>query len=284
MKLRLGALCLFDNPTGEDGRALIRQFVLVREADRMGFDDIWLAECADDPAHPSTAVETLLGHLAGVTSKARIGAVVQPWRHEVEALAQSLATASLLGRGRLALAADARGAHTDATASLAALQAKLAGQGGPLIPAAPGVPVPAWAVVDSADAARQAAARVAGLWVPAELDEAEVDALIGAFREAGGSTDPGVLLARFACPAATREAASALAQPFAHWRAGADAAPAMLARSLVGSHAEVAQALRHLGDRFGLLGVVVVPMSAGFDDAKHILADLVDEVRPLLDD
>ncbi|PZQ65254.1 MAG: hypothetical protein DI563_25835 [Variovorax paradoxus] len=284
MKLRLGALCLFDNPTGEDGRALIRQFVLVREADRMGFDDIWLAECADDPAHPSTAVEALLGHLAGVTSRARIGAVVQPWRHEPEALAQSLAMASLLGRGRLALAADARGVNTDATASLAALQARLAGQGGPLIPAAPGVPMPAWAVVDSVDAARQAAARGLGLWLPAELDEVEVDALIGAFREAGGSTDPGVLLARFACPAATREAASALAQPFAHWRAGADAAPAMLARSLVGSHAEVAQALRHLGERFGLLGVIVVPMSAGFDDAKHILADLVDEVRPLLDD
>ncbi|MFP5472371.1 MAG: LLM class flavin-dependent oxidoreductase [Gammaproteobacteria bacterium] len=284
MKLRLGALCLFENPTGEDGRALIRQFVLVREADRMGFDDIWLAECADDPAHPSTAIEALVGHLAGVTSKARIGAVVQPSRHEAEALAQSLATASLLSRGRLALAADARGAHTDATASLAALQARLAGQGGPLIPAAPGVPVPAWAVVDSAEAARQAAARGLGLWLPAELDEAAVEALIAAFREAGGSADPGVLLARFACPAATREAALALAQPFAHWRAGADAAPAMLARSLVGSHAEVAQALRHLGERFGLLGVIVVPMSAGFDDAKHILADMVDEVRPLLDD
>ncbi|GLU32167.1 hypothetical protein WKR88_08405 [Trinickia caryophylli] len=28
MKLRMGALCLFDNPTDEDGRALIRQFVL----------------------------------------------------------------------------------------------------------------------------------------------------------------------------------------------------------------------------------------------------------------
>lgn len=284
MKLRLGALCLFENPTAEDGRALIRQFVLVREADRMGFDEIWLAECADDPAHPSTAVEALLGHLAGVTSKARIGAVVQPSRHEAEALAQSLATASLLSRGRLALAADARGTRREALASLAALQSRLSGQGGPLIPAAPGGSVPAWALVDGIEAARQAAALGLGLWLPAELDEEAVHALIAAFREAGGLADAGVLLARFACPGATREAALALAQPFAQWRAGADGAPAMLARSLVGSHAEVAQALRRLAERFGLLGVIVVPMSAGFDDAKHILADLVDEVRPLLDD
>jgi hypothetical protein len=34
----------------------------------------------------------------------------------------------------------------------------------------------------------------------------------------------------------------------------------------------------------GLYGVVIVPMSAHFDTAKHILADRVDEVRPLLED
>ena len=32
MSLRLGALCRFENPSDEAGRALIRQFVLVREA------------------------------------------------------------------------------------------------------------------------------------------------------------------------------------------------------------------------------------------------------------
>ena len=73
---KLGYLCLSENPTAEEGRALIRQFVLVREADRMGYDDIWLGEHHHDPAWPTGAATTLLGHLAAVTSKARIGSMV----------------------------------------------------------------------------------------------------------------------------------------------------------------------------------------------------------------
>ena len=42
----LGYLGLCENPTAEEGRALVRQFVLVQEADRMGYDDIWLARRA----------------------------------------------------------------------------------------------------------------------------------------------------------------------------------------------------------------------------------------------
>ena len=52
----------------------------------------------------------------------------------------------------------------------------------------------------------------------------------------------------------------------------------------MGSHAEFALQIRELQATLGLEGVVIVPMSAHFDTAKHILANMVDEVRPLLDD
>lgn len=290
MKLRLGALCLFENPTGEAGRALIRQFVLVREADRMGYDDIWLEERHGDAARPSAAITTLLGHLAGVTSKARIGAVLQPLQRELGQLAEDLATAELLARGRLALAVDARGrAPADARDGCAALDAlaelrtRLAA--GVVVPQPSGAALPAWAVVDGAPAVRRAARQGMAPWLPAELPLAEVAPLLAQWREAGGDgTLPAPLLVRYACPAATREAALALAAPFAQALVGDASAPALLEEALVGSHAEVAARIRALADRFGLGGVVIAPMSAGFDDAKHILADMVDEVRPLLDD
>ena len=79
---------------------------------------------------------------------------------------------------------------------------------------------------------------------------------------------------------------SVLGAPLEVWRPAGDCRILVFA----GIHGEegettaaLSKALRHLGERFGLLGVIVVPMSAGFDDAKHILADLVDEVLPLLE-
>ncbi|MDF1484094.1 hypothetical protein PY257_02665 [Ramlibacter sp. H39-3-26] len=59
MSLRPGLLCLFENPTDEAGRALIRQFVLVREAERHG-----------DAARRGGAITTLFGHLGGVPMSA----------------------------------------------------------------------------------------------------------------------------------------------------------------------------------------------------------------------
>jgi alkanesulfonate monooxygenase SsuD/methylene tetrahydromethanopterin reductase-like flavin-dependent oxidoreductase (luciferase family) len=286
MKLRLGTLCLFENPSDEAGRALIRQFVLVREADRMGYDDIWLAERHGDARRPSTAITTLLGHLAGVSSKARIGAIVQPGGRQPERLAEDLATAELLSRGRLALAADALGADAAfAIDAMAAVRAALAGEAAPLLPRSSGTLLPSWAVADRSEAARHAAARGLGLWLPAETTQAEVAALIEVHRDSSPAAAlPGPLLTRYACPAATGEEASAMARPFVQALVGEARSEALLAQSLVGSHAEVAAQIRALGERFGLAGVVIAPMSANFDTAKHILADMVDEVRPLLDD
>ena len=42
--------------TPEDQRALTRQFVLVREADRMGYDDIWIGEQHADGHWPTPSI------------------------------------------------------------------------------------------------------------------------------------------------------------------------------------------------------------------------------------
>lgn len=193
---RLGYLCLAENPSAEAGRALVRQFVLVREADRTGYDDIWLGEQHGDSAWPTGGVLSLLGHLVAVTSKARTQA----------ACARYAATA-----GR----------------------------------------------------------------------------------------PPALTLARFACSADTRDQALAIATPYfealaaratrAGWgadpsRSIAQSVPALIAQSLVGSHAEVAAQVQALGAQQGVARVAIVPSSGQFDTHKHILAAFVDEVRPLLDD
>jgi alkanesulfonate monooxygenase SsuD/methylene tetrahydromethanopterin reductase-like flavin-dependent oxidoreductase (luciferase family) len=285
MSLRLGTLCLFENPSDEAGRALIRQFVLVREADRMGYDDIWMAERHGDARRPSGAITTLLGHLAGVTSKARIGAVLQPQGRDPVQLAEDLATAALLSRERLALAADALGEPgSRALDALAVVRDALAGGAAEPVPRPPAAQAPAWALTDEPDAARRAAALGLGLWLPPWLGEQAVAALVAAYRDAAGEgADPRTLLTRYACPCATREAALEIARPYLGALPGPAQADAVLAQSLVGSHAEVAAQIKRLEAGLGLHGVVVVPMSAQFDTAKHILADMVDEVRPLLD-
>lgn len=289
MTLRLGLLCLFENPSDEAGRALIRQFVLVREADRMGYDDIWLAERHGDASRPSAAVTALLGHLAGVTSKARIGAVLQPAGRDAVQLAEDLATVELLSRGRLALAADAQGQASGlAVDALAALRGRLGGEAAGLVPRPTGASLPAWVITDRADSVRSAATLGLGLWLPPALPLAAVPGLLDLYRstarDPGGAAEPQPLLTRYACPAATREEALAIARPYLEARVGPGEADAVLAQSLVGSHAEVAGQIKRLEAELGLHGVVIVPMSAHFDTAKHILSDMVDEVRPLLDD
>jgi alkanesulfonate monooxygenase SsuD/methylene tetrahydromethanopterin reductase-like flavin-dependent oxidoreductase (luciferase family) len=119
------------------------------------------------------------------------------------------------------------------------------------------------------------------------------------YTEASGGRAPALVLARFACTAATRAQALAVAEPYLAafaararargWgaqreRSIATDVTALLAHSLVGSHAEVAAQFHALAESYGATRVAVVPTSAQFDAHKHILADFVDEVRPLFDE
>lgn len=321
---RLGYLCLCENPSAEDGRALIRQFVLVREADRMGYDDIWLGEHHHERAWPSGAVTALLGHLAAVTSKARIGSMVlAPATRDAFQLAEDVATIDLLSKGRFefgvarglawagspnAAPADAAEARSRLRHAMALIQDLLAGQPVPgvdgaapltLVPTPAQQPLPVWIASGDESLLRHAAERGWGLMAAATHSRPRVQRAVQIYTEASGGRAPALVLARFACTAPTRDEAVAIAQPYfdafaararsAGWgadraRSIASDAQALLDESLIGSHAEVAAQFKALADTCGASRVAIVPTSAQFDTHKHILADFVDEVRPLFDE
>jgi alkanesulfonate monooxygenase SsuD/methylene tetrahydromethanopterin reductase-like flavin-dependent oxidoreductase (luciferase family) len=317
---KLGYLCLSENPSAEAGRALVRQFVLAREAERMGYDDIWLGEQHGDMAWPQGAITALLGFLAGVTSKARIGSMcLLPALQQPLPLAETLATLDLLTKGRLHLGVasgaafptvlQAHGLTPDQARSrmhevLGQTLALLAGEAQPsqdlaLVPGPVQARLPVWLAADDEASLRHAASQGWGLMAAATHSPARVARAVQLYTAASGGRAPELVLARFACSADTAEEAQAIARPYfeglaqraaaAGW--GADAgqssardAGTLMAQSLVGSHAEVARQFSALGEGWGATRVAIVPTSGQFDTHKHILAAFVDEVRPLLED
>jgi alkanesulfonate monooxygenase SsuD/methylene tetrahydromethanopterin reductase-like flavin-dependent oxidoreductase (luciferase family) len=318
----MGYLCMSENPSDEAGRALIRQFVLVREAERMGYDDIWLGEQHFDPLWPQGALSAMLGYMAAVTNKSRIGAMVcQPALHDPIRLAEDVATLDLLSKGRFglgvgsgaafpkALAAQGLTAETararmhanllEAFALMSAKQDLPGNTGLPLYPKPAQSPVPVWMACDDEAGIRLAAEQGWGLMAAATHTLARVERATSLYKEASGGKAPLLMLARFASTAATRDEALAIARPYFDtfatralaegWgrdrsRSIAQDVDALLAESLMGSHTEVAEQFKAIGVRYGATGIAIVPTSAQFDTHKHILADFVDEIRPMLDE
>lgn len=326
MSPKLSYLCLFENPTREAARALIRQFVLVREADRMGYDEIWLGELHGEGNWPSAAAVALLGHLAGVTSHARIGAMaLLPAWHDPVRLAGDVATLDLLSKGRFNLGVSRGGpfaprlansvagtaADTDAVA-LEALELmtrlwnedRVSFHGAhfrvdplTLVPR-PAQAIPTWIATTTPAVVRHAARQGHGLMAAATCTPAYARELLGIYRDQAPAGDPRMVLARFAFSAASRDEAVAVARPYLEQFAARMAARGvtakagrstldvdeLLAMSLVGSHAEVAEHITRLQEEVGVHSLALIPTSAQFDTVKHCLADFVDEVRPLLPD
>jgi len=324
---KLGYLCLCENPSAEAGRALIRQFVLVREADRMGYDDIWIGEHHFDPAWPGGASSALLGHLAGVTSKARIGSLaLLPALRDPIQLSEEAATIDLLSKGRFELGVASGAAfpgtlrpHGLARANAQArlretmglvqslLQGEPVSANGPhhrfppvtLVPLPQQSKLPIWVASEDETTLRYAAEHGWGLMAAATHTQERVQAAIHTYTQASGGRAPELVLARFGCAAATREEAEAIARPYFEalvvraiangWgpdprRSIVRSVDALVQHSLVGSYAEVAQQFAALAQSYGATRVAIVPTCAQFDTHKHILADFVDEVRPLLED
>lgn len=310
---KLGYLCLSENPTGETGRALIRQFVLVREAERMGYDDIWLGECHADNHWPHGGTMTLLGYLAAVTSKSRIGSMaLLPARHDATQLAEDVATLDLLSKGRFELGVASGSAfaatlkahglsRTDAhgcmRSTLQTTQDLLAQPD--FVPRPVQATVPISVATDDEATLRHAAQQGWGLMAAATHSPARIARAVGIYTEANGGRAPSLTLARFACSAKTREEALAIAQPYFEafvsrataqgWGADPEQSiarklDALIQDSLIGSYKEVAAQFKDMASRFGATRVAIIPTSAQFDTHKHILADFVDEVRPLYDD
>lgn len=320
----LGYLCLSENPTAEAGRALVRQFVLVREAERMGYDDIWLGEQHFDGHWPHGGAVALLGQLAAVTSKSRIGSMaLLPATRDALQLAEDVATLDLISKGRFqfGVASGSAFAKTLAARGLSPIQAReglhrtldqvmsllggsplpgtVADDGLSLVPRPAQAQVPVWIACDDDAGIERAAHRGWGLMAAATHTPARVRSAVERYTLASGGRAPELVLARFACTAATREEALAIARPYFEsfvpraqaqgWgadpkRSLAHDVEALLAESLVGQHTEVAAQFRAMAERYGATRIAILPTSAQFDTHKHILADFVDEVRPMLED
>lgn len=238
---RFGYFCLFENPTNEASRALVRQFVLVREADRMRFDDIWIAEHHFDSEWPTGAAPALLGYLAGVAAKARIGSAgLSPAFRDPVKIAEDVATLDLVTKGRFNFGigrgalfpeqyrhfgvteeeAEARiaEAHTLIHRLLYEEEVSFAGQYFKVeamrLQPRPEQAISTWIVADTESLIRLAARTGAGIICPATCTDARLKEIVGIYRDEAPEGDPRLVLARFCFSAATREAALAVAVPY----------------------------------------------------------------------
>lgn len=238
---RFGYLCLFENPTDEAGRALVRQFVLVREADRMRFDDIWIAEHHFDSAWPTGAAPALLGYLAGITAKARIGSagLIPAFRDPVK-LAEDAATLDLVTKGRFNFgighggpfpeqhrqfgvrAAEAEERVLEAYELIGRLlyeeEVSFAGKyfkvDAMKLQPRPEQPIPTWIAAGSENMIRHAARTGAGIMCAATYTDEYLKRVIDIYRDEAPDGDPRLVLARFCFTAEKREDALAVAEPY----------------------------------------------------------------------
>ena len=75
MSFGLSVLDVSPVSSGSDGsRALPNMLELARLADRLGYERYWLAEHHNLPSIASSAPEVMIGHVANVTQRIRVGA------------------------------------------------------------------------------------------------------------------------------------------------------------------------------------------------------------------
>lgn len=241
MNPRFGYLCLFENPTSESGRALTRQAILAREAERMRYDDIWIAEQHFDDALPSGAITALLGYLAGVTLRARIGsaALLTPFRDPVQ-VAEDIASIDLLTKARFNFGVSAGGpfplqnghfgvSREEAQArSLEALELigrllseeEVSHEGKHFkvdklrLAPRPAQPIPTWIATTTESTIRHAAQKGYGLIASATCTRERLREMFAIYRDEAPEGDPRLVLARFGFTGGKREDALAVAQPY----------------------------------------------------------------------
>lgn len=241
MNPRFGYLCLFDNPTAEAGRALTRQLILVREAERMRFDDIWIAEHHFDEHWPSGSCAVMLGYAAGVTMRARIGsASFLPALRDPIQLAEDVASIDLLTKGRFNFGVASGAAFPRQASNFGVPPAEAAERGLEALELIqrllqepevthhggyfqveklrlaprPEQPVPTWIATTTESTIRLAARKGYGLMASATCTNEQLRRMLAIYREEAPDGDPRLVLARFGFTAATRDEAISIARPY----------------------------------------------------------------------
>jgi alkanesulfonate monooxygenase SsuD/methylene tetrahydromethanopterin reductase-like flavin-dependent oxidoreductase (luciferase family) len=319
MNPRFGYLCLFDNPSAEAGRALTRQLILVREAERMRYDDIWVGEHHFDDQFPSGSCAVMLGYAAGVTMRARIGsAAFLPALRDPIQLAEDVASLDLLTKSRFNFGVASGAAFPEQTAKFGVPAAEAGARGlealelvqrllaepevthqGKYFQAdklslapRPEQAVPTWIATTDESTIRLAARKGYGLMASATCTEDQLRRMLATYREEAPEGDPRLVLARFGFATSGRDEAVSIATPYleafcAHMKAsrgdrsgsGELDPQTLLSMSLVGDYKEVAANVNRLNEELGVHGIAIIPTTSQFDTVKRCLAAFVDEIR-----
>src|SRR5258708_14498304 len=121
MLIPLSVLDLSPIPAGtKDSEALINTLDLARAADRLGYVRYWLAEHHSIPSVASTSPEIMIGHVASVTNRMRIGSggIMLP-NHAPLRIAEEFRVLEALYPGRIDLGVgQARGSSQPTAHSL----------------------------------------------------------------------------------------------------------------------------------------------------------------------
>jgi alkanesulfonate monooxygenase SsuD/methylene tetrahydromethanopterin reductase-like flavin-dependent oxidoreductase (luciferase family) len=102
--VRLGLFMNFEHGVESSIAAFQRQIDLAVKAEQAGLDELWVSEHHFSTFTQSASVLPIMAHLAGRTSRIRIGsAAILPPLHDPIRLAEDLATVDILSSGRLNL-------------------------------------------------------------------------------------------------------------------------------------------------------------------------------------
>lgn len=233
--MRFGLFCSYHAEEENFSAAYAAQTREILRAEALGFDEAWLAEHHFNPEASSPSIFALLGQLAALTTRIRLGsaAVLLPFRNPL-LVAEDVATIDLLSGGRFDFG-FAKGApfgdqnrhfgvtrevSRDMTIEAFELIAKLLGGGTVdfagkffsaeavrLVPRPVQAPVPAWFATTTEDALRYAARKNLGLMAAPPFPVPVVEQMIETFRGEAPGADPKLVIARFFMAAPTRNEA-----------------------------------------------------------------------------
>ncbi len=100
--MKTGLFCNYENHHQDAHRAIQEQVALVKHAESLGFDEAWITEHHFNEFNLSSSILVLMAHLAGATSKIRLGsAAVLLAFHNPIRVAEDIATLDHLCEGRL---------------------------------------------------------------------------------------------------------------------------------------------------------------------------------------
>jgi len=239
--MKFGVFCPFHNPEGDYRRAIAAQADFVLHAEALGFDEAWVAEHHFNPNGVSSSILVLLGHLATLTTRIRIGsaAVLLSFRNPIQ-VAEDIATVDNISNGRLNFGVARGGSALLPNKHFAVSRAQardvmLEGlqlverllyedhvtfsgahyrlDDVSLVPKPLQRPIPTFVATTNPDALAYAASRGYGTMAAPPYAIDRVAQIVADYRAAEPDADPGMTLSRFFYAASSRDEAMREAMP-----------------------------------------------------------------------